>query len=259
MYRYLYILACCFLLQISIRGYTQYVGIKEKLNAYIDTTGVFYNEFGAPVRLNEIIQRPVLITFIDPSCTVYCPKLLAGIAELIQFTNMELGQNFSIVTFNLEESDNLFEQQELKNKHIKNISDKAIKHWYFLSGSSSDIKKIANSAGYYYHISDYGYTHPLATILVTPSCKISRYFYGYYILQQHFTLAILDAWMEKSAPTRVKNLKFCYNNPPEKDPKARKIIIIGGIIIISIVLVVLIFVSLKPVKKDVEEYSFHDK
>ena len=60
------------------------IGIYEHLDEYIPKDVVFYNQDSVAVNLNQLVDKPTVISFVYYTCPGLCSPMLGGIAEVME-------------------------------------------------------------------------------------------------------------------------------------------------------------------------------
>ena len=81
------------------------VGIVEKLGETIPLDLTFLNESNDTVTLGEIINKPTILSFVYFDCPGLCSPLLSGISEVVEKLDMELGEEYQVITISFNTKD----------------------------------------------------------------------------------------------------------------------------------------------------------
>jgi len=232
-----------FLLFISLVSHSvtekQPFGLEERLGEVLPADVILTDENSTQVQFGDIISKPTLLTFVYYRCDVLCPKTLEGIAELVNYTGAVPGHDYNIVTVSINHDETPEEAKKAKNQYV-NLIRKSISEnfWKFYVADSNAIRKLTGAAGWEFRKDGDNFVHTTSSLLVTPDGKISQYFYGTYFNYMHFAMSAEIAEREEVLPTRLKNLKYCYNYKPVNN---RKVVIITTIFGVSMILIVIVF------------------
>ena len=235
------ILICLVLIPIKLSAYHDY-GVKEKTGSQIAINAEIILDDSLKIQMTQLINKPTLLTFVDYNCNSYCPRLIDGIAELITSNSYVLGLDYQVITLNLKpagDASSYKRRLEIK-RNFQNFTG-----WYFAEADEESIDRITKGVGYSYIDEKNEYIHPVVTVLLTPTGKISQYFYGYYFNYMHFDMGVLNAKNERISTSRIKTLKYCNEKAPEKNPLVKTIIFIAGALIILSALILFLINTLK--------------
>jgi protein SCO1/2 len=181
---------------------------------------------------------------------------MSEIAEIVNKSDLVLGEDYRIVTVSINEFETPLIASEKKNTFTglidKNFSDSS---WLFLTGDSSSIKKLADACGFYFKRVGDDFTHTGALIFISPEGKITRYLFpgyskkkGFGVLPFDFKMAIMEASEGKTSPTIAKVLQFCFSYNPEGQTYVLNLTRIFGAGILLFVGIFVLFVVIKPKK-----------
>jgi protein SCO1 len=212
------------------------LGIYEHLDQYLPKDLVFVNENYDTVNLLSQINKPALIVPVYYECPGLCSPLLEGVADVISRSDMEIGKDYQVLTisFNPDEKTKLAKDKKANYLKLVKTSGDAEHGWIFYTGDSTNISKFLNSLGYMVKRTGKDWVHPSATIMVSPTGKITRYLYGVYFLPFDLKMAAVEASQGRSGPTINKMLNFCFSY----DAKGKKYVfnitkVFGSLIIVA--------------------------
>ncbi len=233
--RYLIVLSTLFVSLNSTRANEQAFGLEEKPGTYLTETYIVLNEDSIPVVLNDLITKPTLISFVYYHCPALCPKIMEGIAELVNITKVAPGKDYQILTLSIDHNETTNDARNAKLKYTGMIRKPIdLYFWRFFTADSVTIRRLTNALGWEFREVDGDFVHTTSTVLITPKGMISQYFYGTYFNYMHFAMSVEKAANEEVVPTRLKTLKYCYNYKPEKNRIVVLLTTLFGIFVILI-------------------------
>lgn len=225
------------------------IGIYEHLDQYIRDDIQLIDKDSSFVNLKSLIDKPTVFAFIYYNCPGLCSPLLGGLAEVIDRTDMTLGEDYQVITisFNPDDYPNLGQKKKANyvNGMKKPIDEE---QWIWLTGDSLNIEKITNNLGFKFIKEGKEYIHAAAIMVVSPNGKITRYLHGTYFLPFDLKMSVVEASKEVSGPTINKVLKFCFSYDPEGKRYVFNITKISGTIILGAALILFAFLILKRKK-----------
>ena len=174
-----------------------------------------------------------------------------GVAEVIDRTDVILGQDYQMITISFNEHDTPKLGIKKKKNYVASIKSPIDESkWIWLTGNKENIEKISDAVGFKFKREGDDFLHPAAIIGISPKGKVTRYLHGTYFLPFDLKMAVVEAADEKSSPTINKLLKFCFSYDAEGKKYVLNITSISGTLIIILVLVFLFTVLLKkkPIK-----------
>tara|TARA_B100000212_G_scaffold317489_1_gene273172 strand:- start:452 stop:1264 length:813 start_codon:yes stop_codon:yes gene_type:complete len=213
------------------------IDIIENLGGYIPLEEKFVDESGEIIEIGSLFDNeiPTILTLNYFECPMLCTLVLNGLAESIKNLTLNSGDDYQIITIDINPNEKtLFANQKKKN-YIKGYGLQNVeKNWHFLTGSQESIKRIADSIGYIYYYDEQRdeYMHPAAITLLGSEGKISRYLYGIEFPNKDLKLGILEASEGKVGSTLDKIILYCYHYDPYKNTYtifATNVMRLGGI------------------------------
>ena len=185
------------------------IGIEEHLDQYVPEDIHIINQDGDTVTIGSIINKPTILSLVYYRCPGICSPLMNGIAEVIQKSDMKIGEDYQVFTISFDTR----ETTELaKRKRINYLSQitkpEAENGWYFFTGDSINIARLTDAVGFRYKQSGNDFTHAASLMVLSPEGKITRYLNGIQFLPFEFKMAIVEASKGQSGPTINKILQF---------------------------------------------------
>jgi len=215
---------------------TPEVGIVEHLGDTIPLDLTFKNENNETVSLRQLINKPTILSFVYFDCPNLCSPLMAGIAEVISKIDMNIGEDFRVITISFNTSDTPEKAAEKKANFVTKISREHQADWIYLTGEQENIAKITEAAGYKYKPQGLDFAHPSAILIVSPKGVITRYLYGLTYLPFDLKMAIIEAQKGIPRPSINKVMEFCFAyNPASKTYTLQVTRIFGSLIIFAAV------------------------
>lgn len=233
------------------------IGVDEQLGKIIPLDITFNDENGKAVRLSEVVSGPTVIALVYYSCPGICNPLMFELVNVMNKSDLEPGYDYNVVAISIDE----FETPEIasskKNEMLsgfdKEISPDA---WRFLTGSQEDIKKVTNSAGFYFKREDKELRHAGTLIFIDGEGKICRYLFpgytenhGYGILPFDFKMAVIETSQSKVTPTVARFLRFCFSYDPQGQKYALNFTRIFGAAILIFAGIFFLIIKFKPKKE----------
>lgn len=237
------------LLSVSQLYAEEEIGIYEKLDQQVAPGLQFTNDKGETVYLDDIIDKPTVISLVYFNCPGICSPLLDGVAELIDRTDIELGKDYQVLTisFNWDEGWELARDKKVNySKQIDREVD--LESWKWMVGDSTNIMKLVQSLGYGFKKEGKDYIHAASIMVVSPEKKISRYLYGTYFLPFDLKMAVVEAAAGRSGPTINKMLKYCFSYDAEGKKYVFNITKVGGSVVMFFALSLFLFLAFSKKK-----------
>lgn len=193
-----------------------FYGVIEKPGASIADSIFLTNSQGSTMRLKDIIDKPTLVHFTHFGYQGACSKLNDGLLEILERTITFADPHYQILSISFDYRETAIQAGKMRDSLLQRAENPLLaeKAWHFFVSDSLAIHALTSSLGWEFRYSHNEITHPVATVLITPEKKISHYFYGNFFMPWHFNMALADAKNEKFTASRIKDLKFCYNQTP---------------------------------------------
>lgn len=228
---------------------TVQVGIYEHLDDYIRDDIQLIDKDSSLVNLKSLIDKPTVFAFIYYNCPGLCSPLLGGLAEVIDRTDMELGEDYQVITISFNPDDYPSLGEKKKANYVKGMETPIDEdQWIWLTGDSLNIERITDNLGFKFKKEGKEYIHAAAIMVVSPNGKITRYLHGTYFLPFDLKMSVVEASKEVSGPTINKVLQFCFSYDPVGKRYVFNITKISGTLILSAALIFFAFLVLKRKK-----------
>ncbi|MCT4604241.1 MAG: SCO family protein [Marinifilum sp.] len=227
------------------------VGVIEHLEEFVPDDIMITNEAGKLVNLKEQIDKPTALIFVYYRCPGICSPLMDGVAEVIEKSDLNLAQDYQVLTISFDPTETIDLAIKKKNNYKSLVKGKNTDEgWKFFTADSVNIAKATQSMGFRYKKTGNDYTHAATVIVLSPDGKITRYLNGTYFLPFEFKLAMLEASKGQAGPTINKILQYCYSYDPVGQAYVLNITKITGTIILAMGLIIfLLLVIRKPRRK----------
>jgi len=225
------------------------IGVIEKLDSVISLQLQFDLDSAKVVKLQQLIDKPTVLILVYFDCPVVCPAILAGVSDIVEKTDLELGKDYKIITISFNANDNPEKAANFKNKFLREKSKKHANDWIYLTGDSLNIYSLTEAVGFRFQKSGLDFIHPAVITILSPTGKITRYLYGTRFLPFDFKMAIIEAQKGLARPTVNKVLEFCYSYDPDGKKYVLDIPRISGTIIIFFALSLFFALLIRSRKK----------
>jgi protein SCO1/2 len=232
------------------------VGVIEHLGKTIPLDLKFVNDKFETVTLKQLITKPTILSFVYFDCPGLCSPLLEGVGDVIQKTNLKLGQDYQVITISFNYRDTPQKAKDKKKRFIDRYSKGNADGWIFLTTDSATIFKITDATGFKTKAVGLDFVHPSAIIAVSPQGMITRYLYGITFLPIDFKMAIIEANKEQPRPTIQKILMLCYSYDADNKRFALDITKVTGVLIVFFILVFIVVYLIKPRQRKSKTESY---
>ena len=188
-------------------------------------------------------KTPVIVVFTYFRCKNLCTLVLNGLVQSLKGLPETLGKHYQVLTISISPVERASLALAKKKSYLAKLGEvQKNTAWHFLTGQSTEIRKLANLAGFYYEpdLSSGEYAHPSGIIVVSPQGKITQYFFGIQFSSKELHQALSIASREKKGSWIEEILIFCFHYDPKlstNGPLIMKIIRGAGVLgLLSIVL-----------------------
>lgn len=228
---------------------TVQVGIVEHLDRIIPAGLTFRDENNQVVNLKQIIKRPTILALIYFDCPGICPQLLAGISNVVNKLDMQLGKDYQIISVSFNPLDTPDKALDKKNSFLDNKSRPSGQFWNYLTGDSANIYALTNSVGYKFMHAGNDFIHPTCIIILSPEGKVTRYLYGTVYLPFDVKMALIEAQKGISRPTINRILDYCFTYDPAGRRYSLAVTKVSATLIIFIAVVFFISLLLRSARR----------
>ena len=224
------------------------VGYDQRLGQQVPLGLIFRDEAGRPVRLGDVVrERPAVLVLAYYSCPMLCTVVLEGAASSLKVLPFTAGREYDVVVVSFDPRDTPALAAAKKSDIVARYGRPGeAGGWHFLSGSEGSIGELTRAVGfrYYFDEATRQYAHAAGLVLLTPSGRIARYFYGVEFPPRDMRLGLVEASGEKIGSLVDQVLLFCFHYGPvigRYSAVAMNLVRAGGIVtMIGIVLTVVL-------------------
>lgn len=226
----------------------QGVGIDQQLGAELPLDLPAVDSRGRKLRLAQFFdgRRPVLVTLNYSDCPMLCNVQLGQLVQSLDQLQLNIGEDFQIVTVSIDPKETPQRSRETKAKYIEQLPNQpgADAGWHFLTMSEASIKKLADSMGFRYRYDKLSkeYYHPAMLAFVSPEGVITRYSLDVAFPPDQVKLALVESSEGKIGSAVDQFLLLCFAYDPERNrytASAWRLMRLGGLATIGLLLVTL--------------------
>ena len=230
------------------------VGVVEKLGATIPAGLAFRDETGAPVLLDDLVDRPVILNLIYFRCPNICSPLVQEVARAVALIDLRPGVDFRLVTVSFDPGEGPDLAAAGKSALLTRTRDKYGKEipadaWRFLTGTQEEIARLCEAVGFYYEPQDQDFNHAATTIFLSGDGKIVRYLNGLQLLPANVKLALIDAMAGRPRSVMQVVQALCFSYEADANTyvlRINRIILAVSVVILAVFLCFLLFFRRKP-------------
>jgi protein SCO1/2 len=196
----------------------QNVAIDQKLGSQIPPDLEFRDENGSPVRLSQYLNtgRPVVLSLVYYRCPGLCTMTLNGMSRSFKPLQFSAGKEFEVVTVSIDPDETHQLASEKKAEYVSQYGRPgAAEGWHFLTGDEPAIRRLADAVGfrYVYDPNTNQYAHSAGIMVLTPTGRVARYFYGLEYSSRDLRWGLVEASENRigSVADSVNLLCFAYD------------------------------------------------
>lgn len=196
---------------------TSKIGFDQNLGQQVTLDLPFSDENGKQVKLGGYFgARPVILMLGYYRCPMLCSAVADGLTRCLRTLPMEPGRDFEIVTVSIDPSETPEMALAKRDAYARAYGRPGAAHWHCLTGSQASIDTLAKQAGYRY-VRDGAsnqFFHASGIVILSPSGKISRYFFGIEYYPLDMRLALAESAQNRTGSIQEQILLFCYHYDP---------------------------------------------
>lgn len=216
------------------------VTVVEKLGSRVPLDARFRQQDGNVVTLGEVLGQdalPTILTFNYSECPMLCNLQLNGLTNVLpQLTERKdgalfyLGEQYRIVTIDLEPHEDLGKLNKMREKYLARLPeaqrDDARRGWTYLvaehPGDAASIRRVAQAVGFSYtYVKERAeWAHPASLIMLSTRGIVTRYVHGIEFAPDVMRDSILKAGASEPA-TAVGFMNRCYHYDPNANNHSR--------------------------------------
>jgi protein SCO1/2 len=192
------------------------VRFDPRLGAQVPLALQFRDEEGRTVRLGEYFgRRPVLLALAYYRCPMLCGLVLSGLLRAANELSFTTGEQFDIVIVSIDPKDTPALAAAKKRNYVHHYHRPGGEAgWHFLtSPTAAPVQELAQAVGfrYAYDARQDQFAHPSGVLTLTPSGRVSRYFFGVDYLPTHLRYGLIEAAAGKIGSPVDQLLLRCYH------------------------------------------------
>ena len=140
------------------------------------------NQNGKSIRFQQFRGKPLLLTFIYTRCPFpdFCPRMSNNFAQILQQLQKDpkaLGQA-QLLSISIDpENDKPAVLRSYGERYVGRV-DPRFAHWEFASGSSEQVRRVADYFGLAYNQKDGQIVHGLVTVLIGKDGRVAKVYSG---------------------------------------------------------------------------------
>lgn len=194
------------------------IGFDQHIGQPISRGLLFQESDKRTVALGDLFNtKPTLLVLGYYHCPMLCTLINDGLIESLQELRFDVGHDFNVINVSIDPNETPTVAAAKKVEYLRRYGRPgAAAGWHFLTGNEQAIAQLANEAGFrfQYDRATHEYAHPSGFIVLTPSGKISRYFFGVNFDPKELRSAIIAASNgQRGSVIKELVLLCCHYNP----------------------------------------------
>ncbi len=194
------------------------VGFDQRLDEQAPLDLQFADESGKPVVIRDYFhEKPVILVMAYYRCPMLCTLVLNGLVQGLRDISLDVGKDFEVVTVSFDPRETPDLATAKKQTYLSRYDRPGAEGgWHFLTGQEPAIRELAQSVGFRYHYDPATdqFAHAAGIIVLTPTGKISRYFYDIRFSPRDLRLGLVEASSGKIGSPIDQALLFCFHYDP---------------------------------------------
>jgi protein SCO1/2 len=194
------------------------VRFEQRLNEQTPLDLEFKDEVGQNVRLGRYFgKKPVILVLAYFRCPKLCTEVLNGLVRAMLDMSFDAGKEFEIVTVSFDARETPVMAALKKKTYVERYGRPgADAAWHFLTGDQEAIDRLTQAVGfhYMYDAAHDQFAHASGIMVLTPTGKISRYFYDVHYSRRDLHLGLVEASENKIGSPVDNILLYCFHYDP---------------------------------------------
>jgi len=196
----------------------QNVGFDQRLNEQVPLDLSFTDDQGDRVKLRKYFgQKPVVLVLAYFRCPMLCTQVLNGLVQGLRETPFTAGKEFDVVTVSFDPNETTDMAAAKKRTYVHSYGKpESADGWHFLTGDLQSISRLTHTVGfrYAYDAQSDQFAHAAGIVILTPTGKISRYFYDVHYSGRDLRLGLVEASHNQIGSPIDQVLLFCFHYDP---------------------------------------------
>ena len=199
-------------------GVLKDVKFDQNLDTQIPLTLPFRDGSGKSVMLADYFgKRPVILVMGYKNCPMLCSQVLSELTRSLKPLEASVGKDFDVINVSINPKETPAQADGQRRVYLKRYKRPGAEEgWHALVGDEKSIETLAQAVGFRFQYSERTglYAHASGFVMLTPTGKISRYFYGVEYPARELKAALALAAESKIAPPIHSLLLYCYDYDP---------------------------------------------
>lgn len=194
------------------------IGIDQHLDEQLPLGLVFTDEQGQQVKLEQYFgSKPVVLTLVYYECPMLCTQVLNGLVRSLRMVSFEMARDYEVVTVSFDPRETPQLAAAKKAEYAKELGKPGAEAgWHFLTGTQDQIDLLTKAVGFRYELDERTgqYIHAAGVVVLTPTGRLARYFYGIEYSPKDLRLGLIEASNEQIGSPVDQFLLLCFHYDP---------------------------------------------
>ncbi len=204
--------------QLLTKEQIEKIGIDQHLDEELPLNLVFKDEQGQQVKLEQYFgSKPVVLTLVYYECPMLCTQVLNGLVRSLRMLSFEMSRDYEVVTVSFDPRETPELAAAKKAEYVKTLGKPGAEAgWHFLTGTQDQIDQLAKAVGFRYEFDERTnqYIHAAGIVVLTPTGRLARYFYGIEFSPKDLRLGLIEASNEQIGSPIDEFLLLCFQYDP---------------------------------------------
>ncbi len=202
----------------------QGAGIEEALGKSISLEHVLDGWDGKPHALGQYFNqghKPVVLALVYYDCPIVCSLVLNRLSDAVDsLDDYTVGTDYNVVVVSFDPTEGPADAAKWRSTALvgydRGVTPEVEAGWGFFTGSSSQVRPLADSVGFHYSRMPSGeFAHPTVFMVLTADGRVARYIHGFNYTPKDLKLALLEASEGKIAKSLGDwMIHKCYRYDP---------------------------------------------
>lgn len=213
------------------------VGFDQRLGAQLPLDLTFRDESGRTVTLGDYFgERPVILILAYYRCPMLCGQVHNGLVRALHEVPFDAGKDFTILTVSFDPRETPEQAAAAKSIYVERYGRPGAEAgWHFLTGDETSIRRLTDTVGFRftYDAANDQYAHAGGLMLVTPTGRLSRYFYDIHFSPLDMRLGLVEASQNRIGSPVDRILLYCFHYDPSEGrygPTILNFVRVGGVL-----------------------------
>ena len=195
------------------------IGFDQHLAAMLPLAARFTDEQGKSAPLAQFLDgRPAILLLGYYGCPNLCSAVRQSLSQGLAATGLVADAQFRVIAVSIDPDETMPSAAAARSSLFKGEgTSRAGAGWYFLTADADAIKELAQAVGfrYRYDRAEHQFVHPAGIVVVAPSGRVARYFFGVDFPPDQLRTSLLDAGRDRIASPVERLLLLCFHYDPE--------------------------------------------